>query len=264
MPAAASRAAIVSGVMSLDRRTAWTAVPKMLVFSTSGIVVERPHGRDGLGGADFENRPRGKDRLQLLDRAVRGEPAGLNDRDAVAVLRLVEVVRRDEDRDAGAGQIVDEPPELPARQRVHTAGRLVEEDDRRLVENRAAERKALAPAGRERAGQRVLATAKTGHVEHEGAPRGEPLAAQAVDAAEERDVLIDGQLLVEREALRHVADAALDAFGIAGDVDAADDARSRTRAAAGRTACGSSSTCRRRCCRGTRRSHRRGRRTRRR
>ena len=68
------------------------------------------------------------------------------------------------------------------------------------------------------------------------------------------DVLIDGQQLVEREALRHVADAPLDAFGIAADVDAADDRGAATSAAAGRTACGSSSTCRRRCCRGSRRS----------
>ena len=36
------------------------------------------------------------------------------------------------------------------------------------------------------------------------------------------DVLIDGQQLVEREALRHVADPPLDPFGIARDVDAAD------------------------------------------
>ena len=187
--------------------------------------VERPHRRDRLGGADLENRPRGKDGLQLLDRAVRGKPAGLDDGHAVAVLGLVQVVRGDEDGDAGARQLVDQPPELPARQRIDTAGRLVEEHDRRLVENGAAEREPLAPAGRERAGERALAAAKTGHVEHEGAPRGEPIRVEPVDAAEERDVLIDGQLLVEREALRHVADAALDALGIAVDVDAADERR---------------------------------------
>ena len=47
------------------------------------------------------------------------------------------------------------------------------------------------------------------------APLGELRRVQPVDAAEERDVLVDGQQLVEREPLRHVADAALDAFGIA-------------------------------------------------
>src|SRR5512145_3366025 len=141
----------------------------------------------------------------------------------MTVLRLVEVVRRDENRDAGARQIIDEPPELPSRQRVHTTGRLVEEDDRRFVENGAAEREPLSPAGRERAGQRALATAKASHVEDEVTPRGEPILAQSINAAEERDVLIDGQLLVEREALRHVADAAFDALGILSDVDPADN-----------------------------------------
>ena len=48
---------------------------------------------------------------------------------------------------------------------------------------------------------------------------------EAVDAAEERDVLIDGQQLVERELLRHVADPPLDAFRIARHVHAADDRR---------------------------------------
>ena len=53
----------------------------------------------------------------------------------------------------------------------------------------------------------------------------EGVAVAVLDAAEEPDVLIDGQRLVEREALRHVADAALDCLGIARDVDAADDGR---------------------------------------
>ena len=81
---------------------------------------------------------------------------------------------------------------------------------------------------------------------------------EAVDAAEERGCSRSTvSALVEREALRHVADAPLDAFGIAADVDAADRARCPTSAAAARTACGSSWTCRRRCCRGSRRSRRR-------
>ena len=83
-------------------------------------------------------------------------------------------------------EVVDQPPELPARQRIDAAGRLVEEDDRRLVEDGAAEREPLPPAARQVAGQRALAAAEAGHVEHERAPRVEPVARQAVDAAEER------------------------------------------------------------------------------
>src|SRR6185436_3963282 len=43
-----------------------------------------------------------------------------------------------------------------------------------------------------------------------------------VNAAEELDVLIDRQQLIQRELLRHVADRALDALGIAAHIDAAD------------------------------------------
>src|SRR5204862_742301 len=52
-------------------------------------------------------------------------------------------------------------------------------------------------------------------------------AAQAVHPAEEADVLVHGQVLVERETLRHVADAALDAFRIAPHVGAAYDGGAR-------------------------------------
>ena len=114
------------------------------------------------------------------------------------------------------GQRVDQPPELAARQRIDAAGRLVEKEDRRLVEDRAAEREPLPPAAGEIARERVLAAAQAGHLDHERAPRFEPRAAQPVDAAEEADVLIDGEQLVEREPLRHVADAPLDAFRIGG------------------------------------------------
>ena len=55
----------------------------------------------------------------------------------------------------------------PARQRIDAAGRLVEKDDRRLVQDRAAQREALAPAAGEIARQRVLAALQTRHVEDE-------------------------------------------------------------------------------------------------
>ena len=51
-----------------------------------------------------------------------------------------------------------------------------------------------------------------------------PLAASfrrdAVDAAVEVDVLLDGEVLVEREPLAHVADVGLDQLGLRADVEA--------------------------------------------
>ena len=146
----------------------------------------------------------------------------MDDGDAMAVLRLVEIVRRDQHGDARRRELIDEIPEVAPRQRVDAAGRLVEKDDRRLVKNRAAEREALAPAAGQIARARALAPFEARHLEDEAAALVEPRPVEAVDAAEEADVLVDGEPLVEREPLRHVADAALDAFRIAADVDAAD------------------------------------------
>ena len=50
-------------------------------------------------------------------------------------------------------------------------------------------------------------------------------AGQPVDAAEELDVLVDREQFVQREPLRHVADALLHASGSAADIDAADECR---------------------------------------
>ncbi len=85
----------------------------------------------------------------------------------MAPFRFVQVVRRDEDRDTGGGEHVDETPELPSRQRVDAAGRLVEKKDGRFVEDGAPEREALPPASGQVARQLTLAPGEAGHVEHE-------------------------------------------------------------------------------------------------
>ena len=55
------------------------------------------------------------------------------------------------------------------------------------------------------------------------------LVVQAVQRAEEADVLLDRQRFVQRELLRHVADAPLHLLGVAAHVDAVDHGRSRCR-----------------------------------
>src|SRR5204862_4624327 len=115
----------------------------------------------------------------------------------------------------------DEPPEVTAGNGMQAAGRLVEKHDPRLVKNRAAQSQALPPPAGEIGRTHVLARLKPGHLEHEPPARLEPVAPQTINAGEEPDILIHGQSLVEREPLRHVPDAALDAFGFAADVDSA-------------------------------------------
>ncbi len=51
-----------------------------------------------------------------LARAAHGDqPSGIDERDAIAVFRLIHVVGRDEDRDAFGRQVVDQVPEAAAR-----------------------------------------------------------------------------------------------------------------------------------------------------
>ena len=90
---------------------------------------------------------------------------------------------------------------MAARQRVDAARRLVQEHDRRLVENRASQREPLPPAAGKIAGPCMLAAGEPRHLDREAAPRLEPLAVEPIDAAEEPDVLIDREALVQRKAL---------------------------------------------------------------
>ena len=121
-----------------------------------------------------------------------------------------------------ARRLVDHFPELAARDRIDAAGRLVEEDDARLVEQRDRERQLLPPAERDRADELIGGVLEPEAREHPAGAVADVAIAQVVDAAVERDVLADGEVLVEREALAHVADVALDALGLAGDVVSGD------------------------------------------
>src|SRR6185503_18967045 len=131
--------------------------------------------------------------------------------------------------DAGGRELVDQVPEFAAGQRIDAAGWFVEEQDGRLVENRAAEREPLPPAAGQFRGAHLLAAAEAGHLEDERPAIVKALALEAVETTEEPDVLVHCELLVERKALRHVADAPLHTFGIPPDVDAADCGRAAGR-----------------------------------
>jgi len=73
--------------------------------------------------------------LQGLGRVDRHDLAVVDDRDPVAVLGLVHIVRGEEDRDVLTGlQVVDVLPDRGARLRVQADRRLVQEEDMRGVQ----------------------------------------------------------------------------------------------------------------------------------
>ena len=128
-----------------------------------------------------------------------------------------------------ARHVLDQAPELPARHRIDAAGGLVEKHDAGLVEDRAAERQPLPPAAGEIVGLRVSRPARPAISTHEPLRSAILVVVQAVQRAEEPDVLLDGQRLVQRKLLRHVADAPLHLFRVAADVDAVDHGRAGCR-----------------------------------
>ena len=94
--------------------------------------------------------------LELGRRAERNHLAAKDERQPIAVLGLFHVVRGDEDGDALGGHLVNQVPELAARDGIDAGGGLVEKQDGRLVQHRAAEREALLPAAGERAGDEIF------------------------------------------------------------------------------------------------------------
>ena len=172
------------------------------------LALELKHG---LGHVFGLQRPR---------RAQGDEFAAVHDAEAVAVFGLLHVVCGHENRDALSGQRVDQVPELAPAVGVDAGRGLVEEEDGRLVQDGAAKGEALLPAAREFGGARMPVVLQPRHGEHPVLARGLLIAGQAIDAAVEIDVLLDGEFVVEREPLAHVADARLDLLGVAHDVEA--------------------------------------------
>ena len=152
-------------------------------------------------------------RDDLVRRAARHQPAIGDVGDLVAALGLVHVMGGDEHGDALRGQRVDLVPEGAPRLGVDARGRLVEQQQLRLVQHAGRKRQALLPAAGQRARQLVLARGEAQPLErlvHHLAQ-----VAQAVEPADELEVLADGQVFIEAEALRHVAGLRLDLVALA-------------------------------------------------
>src|SRR5581483_3777300 len=99
----------------------------------------------------------------------------------------------------------EELPELPPRERVHARRRLVEDEEVRVVEERAAEPELLLHAARELRRGAVAERREAGAREEELAPLGARGARASEQAPEEVEVLGDRERRVEvpSEPLRH-------------------------------------------------------------
>src|SRR5438128_9903817 len=118
-------------------------------------------------------------------------------------------------------------PELAPRLRIDARGRLVEQQELRIGQRAGAEREALLPAAREFARDLLLAAGEPQPLN--GLAGGLRRVFDAVDARDELEVLAHRQVLIEAEALRHVADVQLDLVGFGADVVAETGAAARIR-----------------------------------
>ena len=191
------------------------------------LPLQEIERRQVPGAGDLQDGALREDLLELPDAPEGHQPSRVHQGDPAAVLRLVQVVRGDDDGDAPAGEPVDEAPELAPGDGVHAAGGLVQEEEAGPVEDGAGQRQPLLPAAGKGAGQEVLPARKPGRLQGPLLPLGQEGPAQAVDAAEKAQVLRDGQVLVEAEPLAHVADAALHRLGVPGHVHSEDAGAAR-------------------------------------
>ena len=165
----------------------------MVAPLAEGLRLQPGERARGLRRLDLEpprvRRVHGGQRLQLVRRAGDQELGQVEVADLAAALGLVHVVRGDEQRDALGRELEQQIPQLAARDRIDARGRLVEEDDARLVHQRRAEREPLLPAAGQVAGQAIHVRADVRELDRGVAPQLAPRLGQAVDSRVEVEVL---------------------------------------------------------------------------
>ena len=133
---------------------------------------------------------------------------GIHERDAVAALGLVHEVGRDEDGHALIARKIDQQfPEPVPRQRIDARGRLVEDEHLGLVHDGNREREPLANPQRQIRGALIEIILEAESSDQFGDTRLRLPRRQMEQMRMKIEVLPDRQFGVERERLRHVADA---------------------------------------------------------
>ena len=170
--------------------------------------------------------------LQLVRRPDHRDPAVVDDADPIGLLRLLEVVGREEDRrPVGVADLAEVVPQGAAADRVETRGRLVEEQDPGPVHEAADDLELpLHPAGKRLEGleEVVVEPNDVGQQldplavlrRHQAIERA--VAVKAVDRDVETDVLLAREVLVDARVLEDDPDVATDGRRVPVEVVAGD------------------------------------------
>ena len=149
--------------------------------------------------------------------------APLDDADLVAhVGQLRQDVAADHDRLAHRAELFEQLANFDPRPRVQAAGRFVEQQHLRIVQQHAGQAEALVHAAREAGGQRVALVAQLDQLEHLVAFLAARRAVDAIRGGEKLQVLDHLHVVIDAEQVGHVADQAADFLGVRVDRMAAD------------------------------------------
>ena len=185
-----------------SRRISWTT-RRNRARRRRGFIG-RPPSRRRTGGRPARGR-RWRRRPAGPAGAARDDPARPHEQQLVAAIGLVHHVARHDQGDPVRGELAEVGPELDPEQRVDAHRRLVEEQDRRAVDERARQRQPPALATRQRARDRLGSIGQVDELERLDHRR---VAIDPVDRGEEPRVLAYGQRRVDPVALGHVPDPA--------------------------------------------------------
>src|SRR5262249_5509058 len=142
---------------------------------------------------------------QLTRRAdLMNEPV-VHQRHAVTAFCLIQIRRGDDDRDASGGESRQRIPDPAARTRVDAGCRLVQQENLRLDEEGARERKLLLHAAAEPPGEAVFETFHTEHLEVAPASIIDLLVGEAPQLSHVTQILRNAEIVIEAEDLCEVS-----------------------------------------------------------
>ena len=187
--------------------------------------VQRAGGAFVAGGAG-ELQPydlRAKARLQLAGGAAGDDAAAVEHGDGVGELvRLLEVLRGEQDRDTLVGQAADGAPQLLAAAQVETGRRFVEEQQPRSLDHAHREIEAASHAAGIGRGPPVAGGTQVEGVEHLTGAYLRLSPGKVPEPGHHGEVLLPGQLVVDGGVLAGEADRALHAGRVGQQVVAGD------------------------------------------
>jgi hypothetical protein len=108
---------------------------------------------------------------------------------------------------------IDHFPEGATGQRVHSRGGLIKKKHARLVHDCRAKSDALLPTARQAAGHQMAPALQPGKRKHPTLFFSAFCKRHFVNAGKELEILIDGQVVIQRKLLRHVANPLTHEFG---------------------------------------------------